>query len=78
MPRIIVYADESSAPALPDAAQQLLQRAGATDVRRSHPELPGVYTAALPEAANARDVIDQLTTLPGIRHAELDQLRSGY
>jgi len=77
MPRIILYTDQAASD-LPHAVQQFLQHVGATDVRRSHPELPGVYTAQLPKDADAPGIVRQLAALPGLRHAELDPLRSAH
>ncbi len=58
--------------ALPERVRQVLEDAGATSVRASHPELPGLYTAELPDRAAIDGVIARLRKLPEIRHAEPD------
>jgi hypothetical protein len=60
---------------LPAEAKQLLERAGAMHIEASHPELPGVVTAIVPDGANVQELIEKLKRLPGVRHAEMDAYR---
>ncbi|MCC6262372.1 MAG: hypothetical protein IT169_02255 [Bryobacterales bacterium] len=57
---------------LPEAVRRLLQEAGATHVRASHPELVGLFTAEVPERAGIGELLSQLKALPEVRHAEVD------
>jgi len=49
---------------------------GATQIRPSHQELPGLFTAVIPDNANVNGLLAQLRQVPEVRHAEADQLRS--
>jgi hypothetical protein len=60
---------------LPSEARQVLEGAGAAQIRASHPELPGLFTAIVPDGVNVPELVEKLRQSPGIRHAETDQLR---
>jgi len=73
---MIQVASSTRGPAqLPAEASQVLESAGATQVRASHPELPGLFTAIVPDGVNVPDLIEKLKQAPGVQHAEPDQLR---
>jgi len=55
---------------------QVLASVGATQIRSSHQELPGLFTAIIPDNVNVNNLLGQLRQLPEVRHAEADQLRS--
>ena len=76
--RILVHvaAPVETRPELPADARELLERAGATQIRASHPELPGLFTANVPASANVPELVEKLKRLPGVRHAETDEFRS--
>ena len=75
MNRLIVQLSSASAP-LPARIAQLLQEAGATDVRPSHQELPGLYVATVPDLVDVADLLAKLEQEPEVRHAELETFRS--
>jgi hypothetical protein len=60
---------------LPQQVHEILQRAGATNIRPSHPELPGLFTAVVPSDLPVESVIDEIKQIPGVRHVEPDQMR---
>lgn len=75
--RILIQVDNKDAPAsLPQDVQEVLAGAGATDMRPSHRELPGLFTAVLPDQADVKQLLEALKKLPGVRHAEADTFRS--
>lgn len=57
---------------LPERVRQMLQEAGATNVRASHPELGGLFTAELPDETGLGELLSRLRELPEVRHAEPD------
>lgn len=67
-----MLAASSKPAALPERVRQALNDAGATHVRASHPELPGLYTAELPDDAALEDLLARLRAMPEVRHAEPD------
>ncbi len=75
--RILIHvATAAQTPAeLPAEARQLLDHAGATQIQASHPELPGLITAIVPEGVNVPKLIEDLKRSPGVRHAEPDEYR---
>lgn len=73
--RILIQVDESQ-PALPPDARRLLESYAATSIRRSHAELPGLYTAVLSTPQVAGRVVAALRATPGIRDAALDEMRT--
>jgi hypothetical protein len=50
----------------------LLREVGATAPSSSHAELPGLYTADLPESVDLDALLRRLNAMPGVRHAEAD------
>lgn len=72
---LIQLAEPAAAGGLPAEVQQVLERAGATVIRASHPELPGLFTASLPENVDVNALLQELKHVPGVRHAEPDQSR---
>jgi len=76
---LIQLADQAAASqSLPAAALATLQAAGVTDVRPSHPELPGLYLASVPDTVNADDLVAKLQGVPGIRHVDVERFRSAF
>jgi hypothetical protein len=75
--RILIQLIDTDGPAanLPAGVNQLLQRAGAKNIRASHAELPGLFTAIVPEAIALDELLVQLKNSPGVRHAEADAFR---
>ncbi len=75
--RILIYiaGPPQADPELPAAAKDLLERAGATEIRASHSELPGLLTAVVPASANIPELLEKLKQTPGVKHAETDELR---
>lgn len=69
---IPAMASRAAPPPLPEAVRRLLDDAGATHVRASHPELVGLITAEVPDGAGVDELVAQLQALPEVRHAELD------
>ena len=57
----------------PSAVIDALRSAGATRVTGPQPELPGVAVAEIPDDDAAS--IERFNSLPGVQHAELDELR---
>lgn len=57
---------------LPPPVSELLRQAGATPSRASHAELPGLYTAEVPEGTDVDTLLQRLNRLPAVRHAEAD------
>lgn len=74
--RILIQLVERESPDLPHEVRRELDAHGATNVRASHPELQGLYTAVLPTADAASRVVEALGRLPVVRHAEIDSLRT--
>jgi hypothetical protein len=66
---------ERTSSGLPPEAARLLTSAQAS-VRPSHPELPGVYLATVPDATPLEPLIAALARCEGVRHVERDQFRS--
>ena len=73
--RLLIQLGDTSAESLPTAIKQLLDNAGAKNIRASHAEMPGLYTANIPAAVDIRDLIKQLKRSPGVRYAEADTMR---
>jgi hypothetical protein len=73
--RLIVQLVDTGAP-FPRAAAEMLEQAGVVDVRPSHPELPGVYLAVVPDATDAAALADRLRQLGVLRHVEVERFRS--
>jgi len=63
---------------LPATIKAVLGNAGVSDVRASHPELPGVYVAVLPDDTDPRTILQELKRLPEVRHVELEQFRNSF
>ena len=63
------------APGPSDQAARLLADAQAT-VQPSHPELPDVYIATVPDDTPLEPLIAALSRCEGVRHVEVDQFRS--
>jgi hypothetical protein len=75
--RILIQVDSAKGgAALPPEAANLLQAAGATHIKASHAELPGLFTAVVPEGADPETLLRNLRKSPHIRHAEADQFRT--
>lgn len=74
--RILIQLAETAGIGMPATVSQLLASVGATQVRSSHQELPGLFTAVIPDNANVNGLLAQLRQVPEVRHAEADQLRS--
>jgi hypothetical protein len=79
MPRLLIQLEQGSgASTLPAGVLATLQAAGVADVRASHPELPGLFIAAVPDSVSAEDLAARLQGQPGIRHVEVERLRSTF
>jgi len=74
--RILIQLDEAGP--LPVEVATLLANAGAGPARPSHGELPGLYVAEVPEAADLKTVLEQLNRLPMLRYAEADAPRQAF
>jgi hypothetical protein len=75
--RILIQLTEAtSGGTLPAPVQQLLEGAGASQINASHRELPGLFTAIVPDKADIEGLLTQLKQLPEVKHAEADQYRS--
>jgi hypothetical protein len=76
--RILIQLAESETAKgeLPAEVNEVLAGAGATAIRSSHRELPGLYTASLPAGADIDAVLGRLKAIPCVRHAQTDQFRS--
>jgi hypothetical protein len=75
--RLLIQIQESAKPhsQLPERVQTALQSAGASQIRASHPELPGLFTAVVPDSCDVDELLGQLLAFPEVRHAEPDSLR---
>lgn len=76
--RVLIHVSADAGPEPLTAVQSVLHAAGAEAARRSHPELPGVWTASVPEGASLDRVLTDLRAVPGVRHVEIDQLRTTF
>lgn len=63
---------------LPASIKSVLGNAGVSEVRASHPELPGVYVAVLPDDSDPRTLLQELKRLAEVRHVELEQFRNSF
>lgn len=72
--RLLIQIQESgqSQPRMPEHVQEMLQSAGATQIRASHPELPGLFTAVVPDETDTSELLRCLLELPEVRNAEPD------
>lgn len=66
---------EKASGRLPDGVMALLQSAGAKQIRASHPELPGLFTAIVPDETSLDALLASLKSAPGVRHVERDAMR---
>jgi hypothetical protein len=76
--RIVFKVDETQAAGLPSAVADLLESAGAVQVRKPHPDLPGVYVAMLGPDVDVDALLASLLRAPGILDAERDDLQSAF
>lgn len=78
--RILIQVTEPDpqAATLPAEARRLLEDAGADEVRASHSELAGLFTAVVPDHANVDELIKRLAQSPGVRHVERDTMRGAF
>lgn len=63
---------------MPAPVARLLREVGATAPSSSHAELPGLYTADLPESVDLDALLRRLNAVPGVRHAEADAWGQAY
>ena len=75
--RLLIQIQESGEQhsQLPERVQKALEIAGAFKIRASHPELPGLFTAVVPDSCDVDELLGQLLAFPEVRHAEPDSLR---
>jgi hypothetical protein len=78
MPRLLIRLEQETAASLPAGVLAALQAAGIADIRASHPELPGLFIAIVPDTINADDLATQVQGQPGVRHAEVERFRSAF
>ena len=73
---LIQLAEPAAGGTLPATVKQLLESVGANQIRSSHRELPGLFTAIIPDNVNLEELLGKLKQLPEVRYAEADQSRS--
>jgi hypothetical protein len=73
---LIQLAEPTTSGTLPATVKQLLESVGASQIRSSHSELPGLFTAIIPDNVNLQELLGKLGQLPEVRYAEADQYRS--
>jgi hypothetical protein len=73
---LIQLAEPAAEGTLPATVKQLLESVGASQIRSSHRELPGLFTAIIPDNVNLEELLGKLKQLPEVRYAEADQSRS--
>jgi hypothetical protein len=76
--RIVVQlADDSGRSGkLPDDVAAVLHEAGSGEARSPHPDvLPGLYVVPVATHVDVDRLIKRLSSLPSVRHAEMDQMR---
>ncbi len=80
MPRLLIQLEQgtSALSSLPADVLATLRASGVTDVRASHPELPGLFIATVPDAVDADDLAARLQGHAGIKHAEVERLRVAF
>jgi hypothetical protein len=77
--RILIQLDNKDPSSeLPENIRGALEQAGVTDIRSSHRELPGLFTAVVPDQSDVQHVLAAVKALPGVRHAEADTFRSTF
>jgi hypothetical protein len=76
--RVLIQLHDAHAAAGPgEDVRRILEAARATRLRPSHAELPGLYTALLPDGADVDGTMARLRQCPSVRYAEVDQMRTG-
>ena len=73
--RVLIQLEGTEAT-LPAEVRALLESVGAGQIRASHPELAGLYTATIPDEVDLAGLLEQLKLSRGVRHAEADSFRS--
>ena len=73
--RLLIQLAETGSVAMPESIKGILEGAGAEMIRASHPELPGLYTAIVPEGTEVAALVTRLMQSPWVRNAEEDAMR---
>jgi hypothetical protein len=73
--RIVVGLHENSSA---EAVTAALVDAGAISVRSTAPAQPGVLVAEFPPAEHQSELIERVSSLPGVRYAEPDEMQTAF
>lgn len=71
---VLELAERSAGEEARPRLEAFVQRVRGTDLRPSHPELPGIWTFTLPDSAEPSAILEELRQLPEVRQADIDAM----